>query len=309
MKRELPAHGTAYLLLALTILFWSGNWVIGRAVVGKVPPVALAYWRWLIAVAVILPFAWPHLRGRWSEIRREWRIVVPLALAGTGLHNLLSYLGLNYTTVTNGVMLNSSTPVMILLLGAAFFGFRVSWSQALGAAVSLTGVLAILTRGHPELLLALRFNGGDLIVIASMLLWALYTLFLPRRPTAIAPVGLLAVCGVIGLIAMAPLYAWEIAGGASIAWSWPVVAALLYVGVFPSFLGYIFWNRGVEAVGANVSGMFMHLMPVFGSLLAWLFLDERLQGFHFAGFALILAGIYWVSRRSAVAPLAAAGEE
>jgi drug/metabolite transporter (DMT)-like permease len=96
----------------------------------------------------------------------------------------------------------------------------------------------------------------------------------------------------IGLAAMAPLYAWELAGGAAIAWSWPVVGALLYVGVFPSFLGYIFWNRGIEAVGANVSGMFMHLMPVFGSLLAWLFLDERLQGFHFAGFALILTGIY-----------------
>ncbi len=290
-------------------MFWAGNWVIGRAVVSSIPPVALAYWRWLLAVVIMLPFAWPHLRGKWPLIRQEWRTILPLALAGTGLHNLLSYLGLNYTTVTNGVMLNSSTPVMILLLGALFFGQRVTRAQIWGTALSLGGVLLILTRGHVGTLLAFNFNVGDLNVIGSMLFWATYTLLLPGRPAGIAPIALLVVCGAIGVAAMTPVYAWELSTGAAIAWSWPVAGALLYVGIFPSFLGYIFWNRGVEVVGANVAGLFMHLMPVFGSLLAWLLLDERLQGFHFAGFGLILSGIFWVTYRSAGLAIGIAGEE
>lgn len=296
-----------YVLLSLTALFWSGNWVIGRAVVsdGQVPPVALAWWRWAIAVALMMPFALPQIRRHWSSIWRHRNIVTLLALIGMGFHNLLSYVGLQFTTATNGVMLNSAIPVMIILLGVLFFKQRVSAKQILGVAVSLVGVLAILTKGHLEALAALRFNQGDLIVLASMLLWALYTLMLKWRPEGIPGLALLAVCGSIGLIGMMPVYAWEIASGKSIDWSWGVVVALLYVGLFPSFIGYVFWNRAVEEVGPSVAGLFVHLMPVFGSLLAWLFLDERLYWFHLAGIAFIFAGIYLTTRAANTIPPAA----
>jgi drug/metabolite transporter (DMT)-like permease len=297
-----------YLLLTLTSLFWSLNWVIGRAVVGRVPPVALAYYRWLTAVLILLPFAWPQLRRAWPAIWAHRRIVMLLGLVGTGFHNLVSYVGLNYTTATNGVMLNSAIPVLIIVLGVMFFGERVSSGQAVGVAVSLAGVLTIVAKGHPETLTTMSFNIGDVIVLGSMLLWALYTLMLKRRPSDIPPLALLATCGAVGVIAMTPAFAWENSTGAHVVWSWPVVAAIAYLGLFPSVVGYIFWNRGVAEVGPNVAGLFVHLMPMFGSLLSWLFLDERLYWFHLAGIALILGGIALTSRMQQRA-LLLAGEE
>ncbi|MBL8523196.1 MAG: DMT family transporter [Betaproteobacteria bacterium] len=297
-----------YLLLTLTSLFWSLNWVIGRAVVGKVPPIALAYWRWVIAVLIMLPFAIPQIRRSWPLIWKHRGVIALLALVGTGFHNMVSYIGLQYTTATNGVMLNSAIPVLIVLLGVLFFRQRVVATQVIGVAISLTGVLAIMCKGHLETLGTLQFNIGDLIVLGSMLLWALYTLMLKWRPDGIPPIAFLCVCGIIGVAAMTPVYVWDAAHGMTIEWSWPVVGALIYLGLFPSFIGYIFWNKGVEQLGANVSGLFVHLMPVFGSLLSWLFLDERLYWFHFAGIALILAGIFlttWFARQ----PVLPAGEE
>lgn len=283
-----------YVLLSLTALFWSGNWVIGRAVVsdGQIPPVALAWYRWAIAVALMMPIALPQIRRHWRLIWQHRNVIVMLALVGMGFHNLLSYVGLQFTTAINGVMLNSAIPVMIILLGVVFFKQRVSMQQMSGVAVSLVGVLAILTKGHLEALAEFKFNYGDLIVLASMVLWALYTLMLKWRPDGIPGLALLAVCGTIGLFGMTPLFAWEVASGKSIQWSWGVVAALLYVGLFPSFIGYLFWNRAVEEVGPGIAGLFVHLMPVFGSLLAWLFLDERLFWFHLVGIVFIFAGIY-----------------
>lgn len=303
-----PWWSSPYLLLTLTTLFWSLNWVIGRAMVGQVPPVALAYGRWVMAVLFMLPFAFPQIRGSWRVIWKHRRILVLLGLIGTGFHNLISYVGLNYTTATNGVLLNSSIPVMIIVLGALFFGQRIGARQVAGVAISLCGVFAILSKGHPETLATFRFNIGDLIVLSSMLLWALYTLALKWRPAEIPPIAFLWVCGVVGVAGMTPLYAWELSTGAAIHWSPQVAGAFFYLGLFPSFIGYIFWNKGVAQVGPNVSGMFVHLMPVFGSVLAWLFLDERLYWFHFAGMSLILTGIF-LSTRSSKQVLLPAGEE
>ena len=299
-----------YVLLSLTALFWSGNWVIGRAFVsdGEIPPVALAWWRWAIALIAMLPFALPQILRHRVTLWQQRKIVLALGLIGTGFHNLLSYVGLQYTTATNGVMLNSAIPVLIILLGVLFFRQSVSSKQLLGVAVSLAGVLTILSKGHPEALGTLQFNRGDLIVLGSMMLWALYTLLLKWRPDGVPGIALLAVCASIGLIGMTPVYGWEIASGKAIQWSFGVVAALLYLGLFPSFVGYIFWNRGVEEVGANVAGLFVHLMPVFVSLLAWLFLGERMFWFHLVGIALIFAGIYLTTRQTPVVPPAAGAE-
>jgi len=289
-----------YLLLALTVLFWSGNWVIGRAAVGAIPPVALAFWRWSIAVLFMLPFALPQMRRDWPAIRANWKIVLLLAVLGTGYHNLFSYLGLQYTTATNGVMLNSSIPVFIMALGWLFFGQRIARVQLIGVGISLAGVLAIIVRGDPALLARMQLNFGDLILLAAMMQWALYTLALKWRPQGISALAFLCTCAIIGLVAMLPAYAWELAAGKSIQWSLPVAGALFYVGLFPSLLGYIFWNRGVHEVGPNIAGLFVHLMPVFGSVLAWLFLDERLYWFHVWGIALILCGIFLATRRGAL---------
>jgi drug/metabolite transporter (DMT)-like permease len=292
-----------YLLLTLTSLFWSLNWVIGRGIVGKVSPLTLTFFRWFVAVAVMMPFAWPLIRANWPAIRRHWKTILWLGFWGTGLHNAFSYVGLQYTTATNGVMLNSAIPILIMLLGWAIYGDRITRVQLVGVVVSISGVLAILTRGDPSVLTSLTLNRGDLILLGGMVFWAAYTVFLRMKPAELPGLALLACCGTFGLAILAPLAAVELVFlGGSVTFTPGVVAAMLYVGIFPSFVSYVFWNRAVAQVGSNVAGMFVHLMPAFGSVLAWLFLDERIRLYHLAGIALILAGIALASRGARIAP-------
>jgi drug/metabolite transporter (DMT)-like permease len=296
-------NASPYLLLTLTSLFWSLNWVVGRAIVGHVSPFALAFIRWVVAVAVMLPFAWPQIRAHWPAIRRNWKMIVWLGFWGTGLHNVFAYLGLHYTTATNGVILNSSIPVMIILLGWLIYRDTITRVQAIGVGVSALGVLSILTQGDLAVLAHLELNKGDLIVLVGMIFWAAYTVFLRMKPADLPGLAMLACCGVVGVALLFPLFLIELAFfGGHVAFTPATVAAMLYVGVFPSFVGYVFWNRAVAQVGSNVAGIFVHLMPAFGSLLAWIFLDERIRLYHVVGIALILAGIAMTTRGHRATP-------
>jgi drug/metabolite transporter (DMT)-like permease len=295
-----------YLLLALCSLFWSLNWVIGKALVGTVSPLVLTFVRWSVAVAAMLPFALPQVRAHWPVVKQHWRTIAWLGFWGTGLHNAFAYVGLQYTTATNGVILNSAIPVLIILCGWAVYRDTITRRQALGVAISLAGVLTVLTRGDFSVLADFRLNSGDLIVLAGMVFWAVYTVFLRIKPAGLPPLVLLACCGAVGVALLAPLAAFEVAFlGGHVNPTPAAVAAMLYIGIFPSFVGYVFWNRGVAEVGANVAGIFVHLMPAFGSLLAWIFLDERLRLFHLAGIALILAGIALTARGRRPVPASA----
>lgn len=287
-----PFHTSPYLLLSLTSLFWSLNWVIGRAIVGHVTPLSLTWIRWIVAVSAMLPFAWPGIRAHWPVIRRNWKVIAWLGFWGTGLHNAFAYVGLQYTTATNGVILNSAIPILIILLGWLIYRETITRLQSLGVAVSLAGILVIISRGDLAALAQLRLNQGDLIVLFGMVFWAAYTVFLRMKPAELPGLVLLACCGMVGICLLTPLMLLEMTLlGGHIEFSPATVAAMFYVGIFPSFVGYVFWNRGVQEVGPNIAGIFVHLMPAFGAILAWLFLDERIYLFHVAGIALILAGI------------------
>ena len=296
-----------YLLLSATILFWALNWIAGRALRDDVPSYSLAFWRWVSASLLLLPFAWPHLRRGWPAMRRSWRIMLALGVLGTTFCNLTSYTGLKYTTAVSGSILNSFVPVIIIAISWAFLGQRLRSSQWLGVGISLGGVLTIVGRGDPAVVLLLSLNVGDLWIFASMLLWALYTVCLRWRPPDLHPLGLLGANAIVGVAAMLPVYLWSLAQGMHITFSAGAVAGLAYVGVFPSVVGYIFWNNAVARVGPNKAGMFMHLMPVFASLLAIAFLGERLHLFHVAGMAMILGGIWLTTRTDN--PEAVAGME
>ncbi|MGE0357909.1 MAG: DMT family transporter [Burkholderiales bacterium] len=292
-----------YLLLSVTSLFWSLNWVVGKAIVpqagapGAVSPLTLTFIRWVIAVAAMMPFAWPLIRAHWPVVVAHWKSIAWIGFWGTGLHNAFAYVGLQYTTATNGVILNSAIPVLIILTGWIVYRDTITRGQAVGVAVSLAGVMAVLTGGDPAVLARLSLNRGDLIVLAGMVFWAVYTVLLRTRPAVLPGLALLACCGVVGVALLAPLCAVELVFlGGRVEFTPASVAAMLYVGIFPSFIGYVFWNRAVAQVGSNVAGIFIHLMPAFGSLLAWLFLDERFEAFHLAGIALILAGVWLTAR-------------
>jgi len=298
MAAKSPASPGAspYLFLTLPPLFWASNWIIGRALHSDIPPMAMTFFRWLFAIMLLAPFAWPHLRRDWPVIRANWKTMLVLGAIGVGTHNGLAYLGLNFTTATNGVILNSFIPIMIITISWIFLHEKLAPMQVAGVLVSLGGVLTILSKGSLGTLLAFRLNIGDLFIILSMLLWAVYTIGLRWRPAGINLLSFLLVVAVIGDLCVVPLWIGEMAFGRFIVWSWSNAAALVGVALFSSVLAYILWNRGVEAVGANVAGLFVHLMPVFGVVLAWLFLGERLAPFHVAGIALILAGIWTTSR-------------
>ena len=290
-------HASPYFLLTLTAFIWSLNWILGRAIVGHVTPIALTFIRWSIAIVALMPFALPMIRANWPIVRRDWKTIVFLAFWGTGLHNTFSYVGLNFTTATNGVILNSATPVIIVVLSWALYRETITRLQALGIAVSMVGVAAIVSRGDLAALAALAINKGDVIVLVGVTFWAAYTVFLRHKPAELPGLALLTCCGCVGLVFLAPLVAIEMAFfGGRVEVSPLTLAAMLYLGIFPSVLGYVFWNRAVAEVGPTVSGMFMHLMPPFAGILAWLFLDESIHAYHFAGMALILAGIALTTR-------------
>jgi len=290
-------HASPYLLLTLTSLFWSLNWIVGKALVGHVTPFALTFIRWSVAVLAMMPFAFPVIRAHWPAVRRNWRTIAWLGFWGTGLHNAFAYVGVQYTTATNGVMLNSAIPILIVALGWLVYREPVTRMQGAGMLVSLAGILAIVSRGDPAVLAALELNKGDLIVLFGMLFWAAYTVFLRMKPAELPGLALLACCGVVGVALLAPLFLFELLFlGGRVQITPATVSAMLYVGIFPSFVGYVFWNRGVAEVGPNVAGIFVHLMPAFGALLAWLFLDERIYPFHLVGIGLILSGIALTTR-------------
>ena len=290
----------AYLLLSMTALFWAGNSIIGRAARELVPPAALSFWRWIIALGLLLPLAWPHLKRDWPILRANWTVMLLLGTLGIGAFNTMLYTGLQTTTALNSMMLQSAQPALILMVGALVMGDRTSVRQVAGVLISLAGVLVIISRGDIGALLGLELNAGDAIIGVAVVLWAIYSVFLRQRPQ-VHPLSFLAASVAVGVAVISPIYAVELWSGRMIVPVWESGLAIAYVSVFPSFLAYLFFNRGVELIGSAATGQYLNVMPLMGAGLAMLFLGERLHLFHVAGLALVVAGIV-VAGRSAQPP-------
>lgn len=288
---------TPYLLLTLTPLFWGGNFVLGRGVHEFFPPIALASIRWTLAFLIILPFAWPHVRRDWPVIRQQWPWLVFLGATGAGSFNTLTYIGLNHTPALNALIINSSGPVMIALASFLFFSDRLTLRQVLGIGLSLIGVIVVVSRGDPQTLAALEFNIGDLWVLGAMCVWGVYTAFLRKRPE-IHWLSLAATLFAVAALINWPLHAWEHAYVRTLTLSTDALLAIGYVAIFPSILSYVFYMRGVQLIGGNRAGVFLHLIPLFGSTLAILILGEQPLWSHAIGFALILTGVTIAARKA-----------
>jgi drug/metabolite transporter (DMT)-like permease len=279
------------LLAALPPLFWSGNFVLARALHEDIPPIALSFWRWVGALAILMPFTWHRLWQHRDALRRHWVVLSLLALLGITNFNTFAYLGLQHTTATNGVLLSSATPVLIVGLSFLMLGTKVRARQLVGIFLSLFGVVLIATEGAPQRLAALTLNRGDIWILVAAVDWALYSVLLRWRPDELAPEVFLTALVALGLVPLAGLYGWELARGHGFALNATNFAAIGYVAIFPSVLAYVFWDRAVNELGPNRTGHYLHLMPAFGALLAVALLGERLHGFHLAGALLIAGGI------------------
>lgn len=284
-----------YLLLPLTILFWAGNFVVGKAVDQSVPPIALAFWRWTLAGLIVLPFALRPLGRDAATLRASWRILLLLSALGIAVFNTLIYVGLQTTTAINALLLQSLMPVLIVLWSRIIFGERVTGRQAAGIAVSLSGAVLIITGGAPGVLLAFAFTRGDLWVAAAVTSYAAYTALLRLRP-AVHPLSFLTTTFLAGAAMLLPFRLLESGAGRPLELHGAALLAIGYVAVFPSIVSYLCYNRGVALIGANRAGVFVHLMPLFGSLMAVAFLGETFGPVHAAGLALILGGIALAAR-------------
>ena len=288
----ISCYQSPYVLLVLSTLFWSGNFVLGRAVHTVFSPFTLSFWRWAVALVILLPFVWNSLREQGPLLRRHGPILWLLAVLGVVNFNTFVYIGLQSTTATNAVIMLSVTPVLIVALSFLLLRQTVSGWQALGILVSLAGVLVIVAKGELHSLLAWRVNVGDLWVLAAVLSWALYSVCLRWRPAGLKPLNFQAATMILGIIILTPLYVWDLMHGKIISINTATVVSIGYLALLPSIVAYIFWNRAVAELGANRAGQFLHLMPAFGAVLSMIFLGERLYAFHAAGIALIAVGIY-----------------
>ena len=285
-----------WLVLVATLVLWSGNWIVARAVREEISPGVATVGRLIVVLAILLPFAWRGLAAKLPALsRRDWLAIAGLGFSGGGPHLGLQWLGLHYTTAASGILYLSITPIFILLLTTAL-GEHIAPRRWGGVAISFAGVFLIATQGHPE---RLSFNRGDLMAIGSMMLWAGYTVLLRVRRDPLEVIELLCMVCAFGALFMTPWLLWEAAAGARLALSKAGTLAIVYSAIGSLLLAYAGWSYVVSRLGAARAGVTLHLMPALGVLLSAIFLGEYPQWFHFAGIALILAGVTLSARRGA----------
>src|ERR1700675_1654147 len=247
-----------YLLLSLTALFWAGNIVLGRYVAGHVPPMTLSCVRWIGAFFMLLPFAWPHLKRDWPELRAHLGLMVVLSATGFAINNALSYWALQHTQALNALLIQSSGPLFVALWSLLLFGLRLTWAQLAGIAISLAGVLTIILRGDFAALASIQFNRGDVMFAAALVAFGLYAALMTRRPKThqLSLISFTIGCGALLLL---PFSIWEFSTGLSPKFDVLTVGTLIYVVIFASTLAYLFFNRGIALIGPNRAAPFLHL--------------------------------------------------
>jgi drug/metabolite transporter (DMT)-like permease len=295
--------GRPYLLVCIAYFIWGTNIVLGRFVVGHVPPVALSYWRWGGAFLLVLPFAWPYLKRDWPAIRAHLPLMTVLSLTGTSAYNTMAYWGLQYTHAINGLLIQSTAPLLVAAWTFILFRDRLTRAQVFGIAISLAGIFVILSRGEIDALRAIDFNRGDIWFFSALIVFAFYVALMKKRP-AMHPMSFLAFTMGWGALWLTPFYIWEIAAGARATLDVGTIVAIVYVIVFPSVLAMLFYNRAIELIGPNRVASLYPLIVLFGSIFAIGSLGEEPRLFHAAGFALILAGVIVATRSPAPAEAA-----
>lgn len=285
-----------YLLLALAALCWSGNHIVGRAMAGEVPPVGVSTLRWLLPLVFLWPLARPSMKRDWPLIRQHWGVMLWLAITGGALFSALQYVGLQYTSALNVSVFNSLVPVLIVAVGALLFRDRMTRLQLAGITTSSIGVLVIIARGRIDTFRELAFNWGDLIIVFNMLIFAVYAAYLRLRPQ-INGWSFMFALAAISVVTTLPFAIWEALSGATFKATWLTFGAVAYVSIFPSVIAFAAWNRGVELIGANRSGPFLHLVPIYTAVIGTAILSESLAVFHVIGFGLILTGVWLASVR------------
>jgi len=286
-----------YLLLSITALCWAGNAIVGRLAAGHIPPVTLSFLRWGLAFLLILPIAWKHLARDWPTIRSSLGTMIFLSITGISAFTSMQYWSLEHTQALNTLLLQSAGPLFVAVWSLILLGVRLTLAQAAGVALSLTGVLVILLHGDLTALTAIAFNKGDIIFTLALAIFGIYSVWSLKRPN-IHGLSFVAFTFGCGAACLVPLLIVELLVRPVMRLDTANLLSLFYVAVFPSTVAYLCFNRGVQLIGANRAAPFFHVVPVFGSVMAIVFLGERPQLFHVIGFFLVLTGVFVASRKA-----------
>ena len=282
----------AYILLILTTIFWSGNFIVGKAAsIYNIPPFSLNFYRWLFAFLILIPFTFRELIKKKDYILNNIIFFLVLGITSITIFNSIVYYSLYYTQVISGVLMISTIPVWIIFISSLLNIEKTNIFQIMGVILSLTGVLFIITKADLNLIKNLEFNKGDLTMIIAMFSWAIYSAFLKKQKFKISQFALLEIIIIIGLIFLTPVFLFELSHGKVVEPNTSFFMILTYVVIFPSLLAYFFYIKGISIIGANRSGAFLHLMPIFGAIMALVIFNEKFMYYHFLGVICIIVGI------------------
>ncbi|TJW16079.1 MAG: DMT family transporter [Mesorhizobium sp.] len=283
-------HRSAYLFLLITTLLWGGNSVAGKLAVDHISPMMLVFLRWVLAVAIMLPVGWRTLREDWPVVRRHWLLLGGLGACGFTIFNVIFYTALNYTTAINVSIEQAAIPIVIILANFVLFRLRVHRVQVVGVVLTIAGVALTASHGDPRQLLRLDLNFGDVIMLIAVLCYSFYSVGLRLKPV-IRWQSLILTLSIAALVTSLPFFIWEAVAGKVIvpdARGWTVA---VYTAVGASIVSQIFYIRGNELIGANRAGLFINLVPIFGTLLSVLIVGEKFQLYQGLALVLVLGGI------------------
>ena len=285
-------NNLAYVLLVLTTLFWSGNFIVGKsASMYEIPPFSLNFYRWFFAGLILFPFTFNEILNKKNYILDNIGFFIILGITSITIFNSIVYYSLYYTQVISGVLMISTIPVWIIFISTILKIEKSNSFQIFGVILSLTGVIFIITKADLRLIKNLEFNKGDLTMVIAMFAWALYSALLKKKKYEISQIALLQVVIISGLVFLVPIYFIEMSLGNLITLDKPFYLTLAYVVIFPGLASFFFWIKGISIIGANRAGVFLHLMPIFGAIMAIIIFDEKFMFYHFLGALFIIAGI------------------
>ena len=291
-------NNNAYIFLIMATLFWSGNFIVGKAAsLFEIPPFTLNFYRWTFAWLILAPFTLKEIIRKKDHIFQNIKLILILGITSITVFNSIVYYSLNFTQVINGVLMISTIPVMIIFFSWIFKIEKTNIYQILGVVFSLIGVAIIVTKANFNLLISLDFNKGDLWMVVAMFSWAMYSALLRKKKFELSQLSLLEVIISAGLILLVPAYLIEMYLGFKLNVNLPFILTLSYVVLFPGLASFICWIKGISIIGSNRSGIFLHLMPIFSTVLAILIFKEKFMNFHLFGATFIIGGIFLSSRK------------
>ena len=275
----------------ITCLIWSGNFIIARGVPNWIPPVTLAFWRWFIALIILVPVAFKKVKKEWSLIKENLWYLFFMGLTGVGLFNTIIYFAGHYTSANNLAIIMATAPILTVFFACVFRVERFSKAKSFGAILAFTGALFVIMKGEISTVLNIVFNRGDILVSMSALIWSGWNVALVLKPKAISTLSFLFITVAFGVICLCPFYVYELVAFEPVSFDLNVIGVFLYTGALASVLAWFLWQKSIVTLGAVKANLICYSVPVFAAFASFFILGEELQSFHYVAFVLVFSGV------------------